>query len=162
MRQCNSTSAINLCTDYGRMIPNSLQPKTMSQTQIENPVKCMKIVTFCWKNSLITYTKSQTRNTQWQNLRIDSTTTLSLKYLTTYSADQPNCPKDLGYIFKKTHWMSVVRQSVQKSLLPTKWDNTYVGLLCTWAGVFISWLHLPQWSRYVWAMMPIEKNLPKM
>ena len=40
-------------TDYGRMITRSLQPKSISQSKIENPVKYMKILAFCWKNGWV-------------------------------------------------------------------------------------------------------------
>ena len=77
-----------------------LDPKfSTSQSQIENSVKCMKILASFRKNVWV-----------MQNLRLgiqsdkiwaDSTTQSTLKYLAIYSADMPNWPRYLGYL-KKT------------------------------------------------------------
>ena len=34
-------------TEYGRMIPNSVGHKIISQTQIDAPLKCVKSLAFC-------------------------------------------------------------------------------------------------------------------
>ena len=81
---------------------------------------------------------------------------MSLKYLTTYSADQPNWPKDLGYIFKKNS-LGVRSPSICAKIFIAHKMRQYLCWPLMHLRVFISWLHLPQWSRYVWAMMPIEK-----
>ena len=41
---------LRIHNDY---IPNSLQPKAISETQKENSVKCMKISAFCRKNGFV-------------------------------------------------------------------------------------------------------------
>ena len=45
-----SNHRLRMQNDY---IPNSLLPKSISQSQIENPVKFMKILSFCRKNGWV-------------------------------------------------------------------------------------------------------------
>ena len=46
-------------------IPNSLQPKTIYQTQLENRAKCMKISSFCRKNGLVVQNHGLKTHTQY-------------------------------------------------------------------------------------------------
>ena len=84
------------------------------QSQIENPEKCIKILAFHrkkWRNNV----KSQTRDTQWQNL--------SQKY--------PKIPQNLiswsaqlakiSGIFQKNPWVSAVRGQIGLNFACLSW-----------------------------------------
>ena len=84
-------------TDYGHMMtrfPISLQPKTISQSQMENSVKCMKTSAFCRKKA-----QCKIRLGTLDEIWTDSTNKNTLKHLKICLADLPN--RQIGTLKKK-------------------------------------------------------------
>ena len=130
-----TTISWGICTDYGHS--NSLQPKSISQSQIENPVKCMKIFL---KKKWLSNTKSGTRDTQWQNLRRYSATQNALKYLTTYSSIYRS--KYLWYLKKRSsHWISIVRGNMEYRIESSSSGKTIHTSLQIYTFISHAWRH---------------------
>ena len=65
-------------------ISNSLQPKSITQSQIENPVKCMKILAFCKKSGRVI--QNHSLGIHSDKIVADSTTQNTLQLI------RPICP----------------------------------------------------------------------